>query len=284
VSADNTSVPAAVLFDMDGLLVSTEETWYSVETEIMAGLGAPWGPEHQERLVGGPLERSAAYMVELAGRSDVTTEAVGQALLDGMVRHLRAGEVHWMPGARELLVEVTDAGIPAALVSSSYRCVVDAVLDAIGHERFAVTISADDVPRTKPHPDPYLAAAQQLGVDVRQCVALEDSPTGAVSARAAGAITVAVPGIATIDAAAVDAVVASLDVVDLAFLRALLGRDGAQHVKLGGASRGPDRGDHPDHRSDEQVDDQLPEGDDQLVDAFVVQSGDERHAEHDAEH
>jgi HAD superfamily hydrolase (TIGR01509 family) len=211
----------AVLFDMDGLLVSTEETWFAVETALMHELGSDWGPEHQAALVGGPLGHSAQYMLDVAGRTDITCEAIASTLLDGMERALRAGPVRWMPGARELLVEVGAAGVPAALVSSSYRRVMDAVLDAIGREHFTATVSADDVTRTKPHPDPYLAGARALGVDPSRCVALEDSATGAASARAAGCVTVAVPSVAPVDPSAVDALVASLVDIDLDWLRSL---------------------------------------------------------------
>jgi HAD superfamily hydrolase (TIGR01509 family) len=223
VTASAVAVPAGVLFDMDGLLVSTEATWFATESEIMAGLGVPWGAEHQAALVGGPLRNSALYMLRVAGEpTDLPVEALEAALLDGMVARLRTEPVEWMPGARELLAEVEAAGVPAALVSSSLRCVVDAVLDAVGREHFAVTISADDVTETKPHPDPYLAAARALGVDPRDCVALEDSATGAASARAAGCVVVAVPSVGAVDAAGVDAVVESLSQVDLAWLGELV--------------------------------------------------------------
>jgi HAD superfamily hydrolase (TIGR01509 family) len=213
-----------VLFDMDGLLVSTEQTWFEVETELMAQLGAAWGPEHQAALVGGPLAHSAQYMLDLAGRSDIDRVWVETALLDGMVTRLREGPVRWMPGARELLADVTDNGVPAGLVSSSYRNVMDAVLDSVGHEWFSITVSADDVARTKPYADPYLAAAAGLGLDPTCCVALEDSATGAAAARAAGCVTVAVPSVVQVDPSVVDAVVASLADIDLSWLRDLVER------------------------------------------------------------
>jgi HAD superfamily hydrolase (TIGR01509 family) len=219
---------AGVLFDMDGLLVSTEQTWFEVETDLMAELGAPWGPEHQAVLVGGPLAQSAQYMLDLAERTDVDRAWVETALLDRMVTRLREGPVRWMPGAAELLAEVTDAGVPAGLVSSSYRNVMDAVLDAVGREWFTTTISADDVVRTKPYADPYLAAAAALSLDPACCVALEDSTPGAAAARAAGCVTVAVPSIVPVDPAAVDAVVASLADIDLAWLRDLVERQLSQ--------------------------------------------------------
>jgi HAD superfamily hydrolase (TIGR01509 family) len=203
---------------MDGLLVDTERTWFAVETELMAALGAPWGEEHQAALVGGPLEKSVQYMLDHAERPDVSPDQLAQALLEGMVRHLRAGPVRWQPGAERLLAQAADAGVPCALVSSSLRPVVDAVLAAIGTEHFAVTVSGDDVAQTKPNPDPYLLAAELLGVDPVRCVALEDSETGATSAVAAGCLTVVVPSLVAVAPEIGDHQVASLTELDLARL------------------------------------------------------------------
>ena len=211
-------LPAALLFDMDGLLVDTERTWFAVETEIMADLGAPWGEEHQAALVGGPLEKSVHYMLDHADRPDVAPDQLAQALLEGMVRHLTAGPVSWQPGAERLLAQAADAGVPCALVSSSLRPVVDAVLAAIGTEHFAVTVSGDDVAQTKPNPDPYLLAAELLGVDPVRCVALEDSETGATSAVAAGCLTVVVPSLVPVPPEVGDHRAASLTELDLAHL------------------------------------------------------------------
>jgi HAD superfamily hydrolase (TIGR01509 family) len=211
-------LPAALLFDMDGLLVDTERTWFAVETELMAGLGAPWGEEHQAALVGGPLEKSVLYMLDHADRPDVSPDQLAQALLEGMVRHLRAGPVRWQPGAERLLAQAAEAGVPCALVSSSLRPVVDAVLAAIGTEHFAVTVSGDDVAQTKPNPDPYLLAAELLGVDPVRCVALEDSETGATSAVAAGCLTVVVPSLVPVPPEIGDQRAASLTELDLAHL------------------------------------------------------------------
>ena len=208
-------LPAALLFDMDGLLVDTEGTWFAVETEMMASLGAPWGDEHQAALVGGPLEKSVRYMLDHAGRPDVAPDELAQALVEGMVRHLRAGPVRWQPGAERLLAQAADAGVPCALVSSSLRPVVDAVLAAIGTEHFTVTVSGDDVAQTKPNPDPYLLAAELLGVDPVRCVALEDSETGATSAVAAGCLTVVVPSLVPVPDGVGDVRLAALTEIDL---------------------------------------------------------------------
>lgn len=218
-----TLLPGAILFDMDGLLVDTERTWCAVETEVMASLGAPWGHQHQAALVGGPLEHSAQYMLELSCRGDLSVHDVSRLLLDGMVTHLRRDRVDWMPGAQQLLAEVGVAGLPRALVSSSAQVLVDAVLDSVGREHFDVTVSGDDVTRTKPDPEPYLRAAALLGVAASSCVALEDSLPGAASARAAGCVTVVVPSVTPVPDDLADLQVASLEDIDLVVLGNLMG-------------------------------------------------------------
>ena len=211
----------AVLFDMDGLLVSTEETWYDAEVEVMATLGGPWDRSHQAALVGGPLHVAARYMRDLAGTA-MSVDDVLALVLAVMERRLRTGPVPWMPGARDLLEALVAAGVPCALVSASYRSLVDAVLAAIGHDAygwFATTVAGDEVEHTKPAPDPYLLAARRLEVDPRRCVVLEDSPTGVTAGEAAGCAVVAVPSLRPIDATDDRLVVSSLTELDVAVLR-----------------------------------------------------------------
>ena len=210
----------AVLFDMDGLLVDSERLWYESEAEVMADLGAPWGPEDQESLVGGSIARTVAYMLARTGPVAEPVE-IARRLLGGMAERLRAN-VPLMPGAEDLLEEVREAGVPSALVSSTHRVLMEHALDGIGRHRFTVTIAGDEVDNTKPHPEPYLTAARMLGADPRRCVALEDSPSGSESATAAGCRLVAVPSVVEIPAAPGRTVVSSLREVDLARLRSLV--------------------------------------------------------------
>lgn len=213
--------PAAVLFDMDGLLIDSERLWLEVETGVMAWLGGSWGPEHQEQLVGGSLDVAVRLMLAHTGAS-AAPEEVARRMLDGMAERLSAC-VPMMPGAKELLAEVRAAGVPAALVSSSHRRLLEPVLDAIGREHFALTLAGDEVGRTKPDPEPYLKATAGLGVPPARCVVLEDSPNGLAAAEAAGCRTVAVPGLLPVGEAPGRVVVASLLEVDLAALRAMAG-------------------------------------------------------------
>ncbi|WP_396446724.1 HAD family hydrolase [Actinomadura sp.] len=210
----------AVLFDMDGLLIDSERLWLEVESEVMAWLGGEWSPAHQEKLVGGSLSVAVGYMLELTG-ADADPGEVGRRMLDGMAERLTAC-VPMMPGAKELLAEVRAAGVPAALVSSSHRRLIEPVLDAVGREHFALSVAGDEVARTKPDPEPYLTAAARLGADPARCVVLEDSPNGVAAAEAAGCAAVAVPGVLPIPPAPGRTVVASLREIDLAMLCSLI--------------------------------------------------------------
>ncbi|MEV5327717.1 HAD family phosphatase [Nonomuraea sp. NPDC052634] len=211
----------AVFFDMDGLLVDSERVWLEIETGVMARLGAAWTPEHQANLVGGSMERTVDYMLAVSG-ADVPPESIRAWMTDGMVARLQDG-VPVMPGASELLDALRDEGVPVGLVTSSVRPIADAVLKSVGRERFDLVVTADDVTRTKPDPEPYLTAARRLGVEPARCVVLEDSPNGVAAATAAGCAVVAVPSLVPVEEAPGRLVVPSLTRVGVADLRALLG-------------------------------------------------------------
>ncbi len=181
------------MFDMDGLLVDTEPAWYVVECAVMARLGGPWTQADQEALLGGSMARTVAYLLARAERP-VPAPVVEQWLVEGMCEQLGGG-VDVRPGAVELLDGLRGAGVPAALVSSAYRGLVDAVLGTVGRGRFATTVAGDEVRRPKPHPEGYLRAAAALGVQPGRCVVLEDSDNGAAAGVAGGFPTVCVPSV-----------------------------------------------------------------------------------------
>lgn len=214
-----TDVLAAVLFDMDGLLVDTEPLWLETETEVMARLGASWTARDQEALLGGSMQRTVGYLLAKAARP-APPRTVERWLNEGMLDRVRAGRVVVRPGARELLAEVAGAGLPHGLVTSSQRLFAEAVLTSIGIA-FPVTVCAEDVAVTKPDPEPYLHGAKLLDADPARCVALEDSPNGVASATAAGCRVVAVPSLVPIPPARGRLVVRSLRDVTLGTLRAL---------------------------------------------------------------
>jgi HAD superfamily hydrolase (TIGR01509 family) len=212
----------ALLFDMDGTLVDSEHLWLEAEVATMASLGANWTDADQAYSLGGPMERVIAYMVDKAGGGHDHGE-VTATLLGHMERLLRSEHVPWRPGARELLQAARSAGVPRALVSASWRSLVDAVheevLHEVGRDAFPVTVAGDEVTRGKPDPAPYLLAAKRLGVQPARCVVLEDSPTGVAAGVASGALVVAVPHLVAIEAGPRVVVVDSLAEVTLADLR-----------------------------------------------------------------
>jgi HAD superfamily hydrolase (TIGR01509 family) len=198
----------AVLFDLDGLMIDSEPLWLEAETAIMARLGADWTEKDQAALLGGSLERSVRYLLAKATRH-APPELVGEWLMSDIIERVRRGGVPLQPGARELLAAVRQAGPPTALVTSSERGFMDAVLASTGM-RFDVLVCAEDVTATKPDPEPYLLAAKLVGVHPGDCFVLEDSPNGVASAEAAGCRVFAVPSLLPIPPAPGRTVVRSL--------------------------------------------------------------------------
>jgi HAD superfamily hydrolase (TIGR01509 family) len=197
-----------VLFDMDGLLIDSEPLWLEAETAIMARLGADWTEADQVQLLGGSLERTVRYLLAKATKP-APPEVVGEWLMSDIAERVRGRGVPVRPGARELVAAVAQAGLPTALVTSSERRFMDAVLGGTGL-RFDVLVCADDVTATKPDPQPYLLAAKLVGVPPGDCFALEDSPNGVASAQAAGCRVIAVPSLVPISPAPGRIVVGSL--------------------------------------------------------------------------
>jgi len=223
------SLPAALLWDMDGLLVDTEPTWTVAETELAGHLGGEWDDEVKAAVVGTRLDVAVPAILRRFGRPD-TPAAVAETsawLLNRMVELYRA-PMAVRPGASALLAQAASAGVPQALVSSSFRVLVGAVLQhgpALGWAPFDLTLAGDEVRRGKPDPEPYRTAAARLGVPAERCVVLEDSPSGAASGLAAGCAVVAVPSLPNVAFAPAPRlrVAASLTEVTLSLLGALAG-------------------------------------------------------------
>ena len=181
----------AVLWDLDGTIVDTEPYWFEAEYAVVAAHGDSWSDEHARAVVGFDLLDSGRYMIEHGGVR-LTPHEIVEMMLDSVVTNIKRS-VPWRPGARELLADVRESDIPTALVTMSWRRFANEVMEALPAGAFDVSVVGDDVERGKPHPDPYLLAAERLGVDITRCIAIEDSPTGVASALAAGATVLAVP-------------------------------------------------------------------------------------------
>jgi HAD superfamily hydrolase (TIGR01509 family) len=185
------SLPAAVLWDMDGTLVDTEPYWIATEYAMADKYGGTWSQEHALNLVGNALLASGDYIRRHMG-IDRTTEQIVDELLDGVVARVEV-EVPWRPGARELLADLHEHGVPCGLVTMSWQRFVDPILAELPSGTFATIVTGDRVELGKPHPEPYLTAAAELGRAPAECVAIEDSNTGATSAVAAGCTVLCVP-------------------------------------------------------------------------------------------
>lgn len=185
---------AAVLWDMDGTLVDSEKVWTVSLRDTAARLGGELSTAAREAVVGSNMADTLVVLFDDLGL-EPEPAAMARAR-DELVRRtgeLFAAGLQWRPGAQEALRTVRAAGWPTALVTNTERDLTELVLPALGPDHFDVTVCGDEVAHGKPRPDIYLRAAELLGVPVQRCVAVEDSPTGALAAERAGAAVLVVP-------------------------------------------------------------------------------------------
>jgi HAD superfamily hydrolase (TIGR01509 family) len=182
---------AAVLWDMDGTLVDTEPCWTVAELDLAQRYGGTWSAEQSLEVVGFDLIDAATYMRAQMG-IDLEPEQIVEEMLDSVIAQVER-DVPWRPGARELLASLNDAGVPCALVTMSWTRLVEPIVRHLPPGTFAAVVTGDSVERGKPHPEPYLTAARLLDVLAGDCLAIEDSDTGATSAQAAGCTVLCAP-------------------------------------------------------------------------------------------
>lgn len=184
----------AVLWDMDGTLVDSEKLWDVSLHALYARLGGVLTPEVRVATVGGSAESVMRIVyTDLGLDPDPVAMADAADWLHDHVGELFEQGLPWLPGAREMLDALTAAEVPLALVTNTRRGLTERALKSIGHHYFSVSVCGDEVEHAKPAPDPYLRAARLLGVEPAHCLAVEDSPTGAQAAEAAGCPVAVVP-------------------------------------------------------------------------------------------
>ncbi len=204
------ALPAAVIFDNDGLLLDTESVWTRAEQELFARRGLEFTLAHKRELVGTSAQVSGAILARVLGERGRDAELIAE--LDRIVLVELERGVRPMAGALELVAALHGAAVPTAVVSNSPASFIARALDLVGlGDGFGVIVSGHDVAAPKPAPDAYLAACQRLavppGADV---IVLEDSPTGVAAARAAGLTVLGIPSLEGIELSEADRVYASL--------------------------------------------------------------------------
>ncbi len=217
-------LPAAVLCDMDGTLVDSEDYWIATEIQLVQRNGGTWTHEDGLGLIGSSLKHSAGVLRTRGGVIGSDEEIIGD-LVAGVSALMREHGVVWRPGAREFLASAREAEIPLALVTMSYRVLAETVAAELPEGTFHAVIAGDSVKRGKPHPEPYLAAASAIGVDIRACIGIEDSPTGLAAVEASGARAIGVPCLVEIPAAAGRSRLASLMELTVNDLRSIAAGD-----------------------------------------------------------
>jgi HAD superfamily hydrolase (TIGR01509 family) len=183
--------PDAVVFDLDGVLLDSEQLWDEARRSVAAEHGVPWPPEATEAMQGMSTPEWSDYLVERVGvggsPTDVAREVIGR-----MTERYRR-ELPLLPGAVPAVQALSDHW-PLGLASSSPPQLIQTALEAAGlADRFRAVVSSEQVARGKPAPDVYLATAAALGVSAAGCLAVEDSANGLRAAAAAGMAVVAVP-------------------------------------------------------------------------------------------
>lgn len=185
---------AGVLWDMDGTLLDSEKLWDIGVRELARRHGHEMTQDLRHALIGASGPDALRIMFDGLGieHTAAAVRAAGE-FLERRVTELMTGPIPWRPGAKDALALVRTAGLATALVTNTKRSLTEFGLDTLGRDFFDESVCGDEVANGKPEPDVYLRAAELLGVDPRNCVAIEDSPTGARAAQAAGCAVIVIP-------------------------------------------------------------------------------------------
>lgn len=218
---------------MDGTLVDTEPYWFLAEQELVRTFvpGRDWSHQESLETLGMGLLDAAVVMQRLGG-VPLDAQTIVDFLVASVTAQLDRDDLPWRPGARELLQGLRTAGVRTALVTMSVRSLADLVADRLGFLGFDVIVAGDEVDEPKPHPAPYLRAAELLGVAAHDCVAIEDSVPGLTSAVAAGTVAVGVPHTSALPDGLGDVRLAGLDGVTVETVTALFAQVRTQREEV----------------------------------------------------
>jgi HAD superfamily hydrolase (TIGR01509 family) len=185
------SPPAAVIFDLDGVLIDSETVWNEARREVAAQNGGAWREGAQEAMMGMSSREWSRYMREQLG-VQLSEAEISSAVVERLEHRYRES-IPLLPGARDAVTALASRW-PLGLASSANRTIIELALELAGlSARFEVVVSSEEVARGKPAPDVYLEAARRLDCAPARCVAVEDSANGLRAAAAAGMKVVAIP-------------------------------------------------------------------------------------------
>ena len=207
---------------MDGTLVDSEKLWDVSLAALYDKLGGELTPAVRASMVGSVAENTMRIVyTDLGLDLDPGAMAQSSRWLNDYTADLFEGGLPWCDGAKELLDALTAEGTPMALVTNTQRALTERALNGIGRHYFSISVCGDEVPSGKPAPDPYLRAAELLGLTPEQCLAVEDSVTGTAAAERAGCPVLVVPNDVEVPGGTRRRHISSLAGLDPADLRAV---------------------------------------------------------------
>lgn len=192
-------LPAAILWDMDGTIIDTEPAWVTAEKNLLQTYDAKFDSRDADDWVGIGLWELAQKIQDRG--VPLTEDEIVKQLTEAVNSEIFSGELHWRPGAKQLLADFVALGVPNALVTMATRSQALRIVAELPEGTFETVTAGDDVPRPKPNPDPYLIGAASVQAQPEDCIAIEDSVTGVLSANSAGTFVIAVPNLVNLDTA-----------------------------------------------------------------------------------
>lgn len=211
----------AILWDHDGTMVETEPYWIAAEIELAERFGAVWTEEDAIACVGSPMHESARRMKAAGIRMEI--DPIVDWLVDRVAEMMDESGILWLPGVQELFAECAAQNIPCAVVSNAWRKVVEKTVAGLPEGTVKFIVTGDEMVAAKPDPWPYAHAAEVLGVAPENCIAVEDSLAGTLSAEAAGIPVIVVKGVQPVAAGPNRSRVVDLSDINLDRMRDIVG-------------------------------------------------------------